>query len=607
MRHIVRNCLRGSIILVSGLAIAACSGLSDLPDLIDTGAANGAATGQISGVNAVRMRVAGKAMENGDYGVAARFYQTVADAVPASAEPLLGLGEAELAQGRLAEAESAFRTAVRLSPETAETNDALGRVLVSKGAFLEAIQYFRRALAKAPSAPLHNKLGVAHDLMGDGEAAQRHYRAALELDPETVTARNNLALSLAISERYPEAIAEMERVAARPGATQRHQQNLAFVYGMAGRLEDTGRVLGKTDIPESEQARNQALFERIRALAKAGDRSAVLDFLRSAKPGSSFADQMDQVPEPSAPTTGSVAAAPASDRGLRQDEMAVSAPAASASPTQAGAAGGAEAPAAPAADNDSGKSTPAPKPSKSGITDLARLTSAVQAPESAADSPQSAPSGPQAASQGPYRIQLASYRTEKTAMRGHGMLLAMLGERVTGLEILVRQSRSAAGGIDYRVRTPGLADRVAATGLCTEIVAAGHPDCLVIRHNPALWEAVAAPQPQPAAAAAAQYRIQLASYRTQARAARGRDILSKLLGDQMKALEILVKRSHSAESKSIDFTIRSIPLESREEGARLCDAVRAAGHPGCLVIRHGDAFWQIAGDDPGKRAAAETP
>jgi cell division septation protein DedD len=186
------------------------------------------------------------------------------------------------------------------------------------------------------------------------------------------------------------------------------------------------------------------------------------------------------------------------------------------------------------------------------------------------------------------------------------MLLAMLGERVAGLEILVRQSRDAAGGIDYRLRTVGLANREAAKGLCTEIVAAGHPDCLVIRHNPALWRPVAAIQPQPTAAAAAQYRIQLASYRTQTRAVRGREILSKLLGDQMKALEILVKRSHTGESKSIDFTVRSVPLESREEGARLCDAIRAAGHPGCLVIRHGDAFWQRAGDDPGKRAAAET-
>lgn len=592
MRQFVRNCLCGSIIVVSGLAIAACSGLSDLPELVDTGSANGAAEGKIDGVNAVRMRVAGKAMESGDYGVAARFYQTVADAVPASAEPLLGLGEAELAQGRLAEAEGAFRAAVRLSPEAADTNDALGRVLVSKGAFLEAIQHFRRALAKAPSASLHNKLGVAHDLMGDGAAAQRHYRAALELDPETVTARNNLALSLAISERYPEAIAEMERVAARPDATRRHRQNLAFVYGMAGRLEDTARVLGKTGIPESEQARNRALFERIRALAKAGDRSAVLDFLRSAKPGSSFADQMDQVPPPSAPRSENVAAAPATDRGLRQDEMAT--------PAQPGAA---DAPAAPSgpADKDSGTSTPAPKPLKSGTTDLANLSPTKQGAEEG----ESHHSASKAASEGLYRIQLASYRTEKTAMRGHGMLLEMLGERVAGLEILVRQSRSAAGGIDYRLRSAAPGDREAATRLCTEIIAAGHPDCLVIRHNPALWQAVAAAR-QPEVAANARYRVQLAAYRSETQALRGRAILSQLLGDQVKTLEVLVRRAHSAGSKSIDFTVRSVPLESREEGARLCDAIRTAGHPGCLVIRHGDAVWQHAGEDPDKRAAVET-
>jgi hypothetical protein len=194
-------------------------------------------------------------------------------------------------------------------------------------------------------------------------------------------------------------------------------------------------------------------------------------------------------------------------------------------------------------------------------------------------------------------------------MRGRKVLIDGLGERATGLEVLVRQPRRAeASAIDYRVRTMVPTDHDAATRLCTEIIAAGHPDCLVILHNAARGQSVPVTESRYAAGQAesgGDYRIQLASYRTERRAARGREFLSKLLGDKVAAMEVLVRRSHAEGTPSIDFTIRTASLQSREEGVQMCDAIRAAGHPGCLVILHNPARWQAVTTTESRAAAGE--
>lgn len=254
MRFLVRNFLRGLFVCTTGLAITACIGLSGDDSRWPTVDQPGdAAEAPLSGVNAIRLRVAQNALKNGEFDTAIRFFSSIQEAEPGHYEPLMGLGEASMAKRDFDAAEVAFRKAIGTFPRRAETYEGLGRALVAKNDFKGAIDAFNRALARAPSAAVHNKLGVAHDLMGDGEGAQKHYRNALLLDPDTVSARNNLALSLAISQKYDEAIGEMERVAALPAATDRHRQNLAFIYGMAGQFDAAARILGKQPQAGSEQ------------------------------------------------------------------------------------------------------------------------------------------------------------------------------------------------------------------------------------------------------------------------------------------------------------------------------------------------------------------
>src|SRR5690606_20158033 len=93
-------------------------------------------------------------------------------------------------------------------------------------------------------------------------------------------------------------------------------------------------------------------------------------------------------------------------------------------------------------------------------TEMARLAPAEQQPQPAEESAASAATVTAAVADGAqFRVQLASYRTESATLRGRKILLGLLGDRVAGLEALVRQPRKGAAGIDYRLRTGVIGDR----------------------------------------------------------------------------------------------------------------------------------------------------
>jgi len=564
MRHLVQRIVRGVIFCTVSIAIMSCAGTIDRsgseqsPNVtVDKSEEN------LPRIDAIRLRVARNALANGDYNTAIRFFESVRNSSPDHPAPLLGMAQAYLAAGSYREATQAFRDVLALDSDNEEALDGIGRTLVLAGQYEEAIDYFKRLLAEAPSAALYNRMGVAYDLMGDGENAQIHYRAALDMDPEAISPRNNLALSLAISESYAEAIEQMERVVAHPQATDKHRQNLAFIYGMAGENDVAAAGYSENGLSPSEIARKRALYKRIRALAKAGKRAEILEYLRSGKMTgeSALADNLSEPADPSMAT--------AMTDG--QDKLASGAPV--------------------------GRVVP-PKPLKNSRVLPAKKTRTAKASTSAKRASKwRGSSGISSVKDAFYRVQLAAYRTARTAVRGVKILKSILQDAAPTFEILVRQKRSAdKRGIDYRIRTPRVPNRNAAGDLCTKVQAAGHPDCLVILHNPRVWATVDRPystaQGSSAMAEPGEYRLRLASYRTERGAARGRTILKKLLGDLDVDLDILVRSERNSVPGAFDYQVRTGPIKSREVGLGLCEALRKAGHQGCLFVRQDNLRWK---------------
>ncbi|MBT5048905.1 MAG: tetratricopeptide repeat protein, partial [Rhodospirillaceae bacterium] len=452
MRHFVLQLMRGLLFCLVAISVTACSDLVQELQGEQSGMypalQSKVKITELARIDKIRMRVAQNALSNEDYDTAIRFFNSVHESAPVNPLPLIGLGEANLALGKLHEAETAYRSAVRVDPRSARALEGLGTVLVSRSAFEDAIDHFNRSLAQVPSASLHNKLGVAHDLKGDGIGAQRHYRAALVLDPNIVSARNNLALSLVVSQAYDEAIGEMEQVAAHPDSTARHKQNLAFVYGMAGRFDSASATLRENGVSQDEITQNRSIYSRMRDMAKKGNRTELLAFLRNAEPGDNLpevdlsqpaavsSDLASASPDapPEVPMTNGSAASSMSQDTLRKEDKVLPPNAMeniSKLPDNISEKPGDMSPAP-------GKKMPEPlpetlpepitKPVTKPVTEpapetapetkMAKLSDAAQ--PIAVKTPVSLPDVDLAT--GPYRIQLASYRTSKNTARGQNVL-----------------------------------------------------------------------------------------------------------------------------------------------------------------------------------------
>lgn len=113
--------------------------------------------------------------------------------------------------GRLDEAETSLREALRLKPDLADAHNGLGRVLDDLGRFEEAEASVRAALRVAPDdAFVHGTLGYILFHLGRANEAQASYRAALRLTPGSRELRVFLGLSLLLAGQLEEGWKEYE-------------------------------------------------------------------------------------------------------------------------------------------------------------------------------------------------------------------------------------------------------------------------------------------------------------------------------------------------------------------------------------------------------------
>lgn len=149
-----------------------------------------------------------------------------------------GLGEAS-AGGEPIEFddEARARRGPPASPEVAEAEEWIAR-----GEAGPAIRILERVIASNPrDVRAHFDLGLAHELREDFAAAERAYRAALDIDPHFAEALNNLGALLRDVGRAEEARALLRRaIEVRPGFASAHL-NLAFALEEAGDLEGAER------------------------------------------------------------------------------------------------------------------------------------------------------------------------------------------------------------------------------------------------------------------------------------------------------------------------------------------------------------------------------
>ena len=102
-----------------------------------------------------------------------------------------GLGAALFAQGFFAEAEVAYREALRLRPDDAQSHFDLWTVLEKQDKHAESEAAYREAIRVKPDhAEAHSRLGTALGHQGRWEEAEAACREAVRLSPDDARFRN---------------------------------------------------------------------------------------------------------------------------------------------------------------------------------------------------------------------------------------------------------------------------------------------------------------------------------------------------------------------------------------------------------------------------------
>lgn len=164
--------------------------------------------------------------------------------VPTDADARFNLGQVLLQLGRVPEAREQFAAAAKLQPEDPGIRQTLGATLLQEGQIREAITQLQEAISRKPNAAATYQLALAQSVAGDFTNAVASLRQTLTLQPDWVSALNDLAWTLATvpdaAVRRPE---EAVRLALRACELTTNQVarclgTLDAAYGAAGQFEN---------------------------------------------------------------------------------------------------------------------------------------------------------------------------------------------------------------------------------------------------------------------------------------------------------------------------------------------------------------------------------
>ncbi|MGY9005709.1 MAG: tetratricopeptide repeat protein [Alphaproteobacteria bacterium] len=220
-------------------------------------------------------RVARAMRDAGDPYSAINVYKRAHAADPENGAILVELAETLAAAGAYDEARDIMAKAVRIEPTNTRAIRGFANILISMGEPALAIPYFEEAITIRAQAATHNGHGVALDQINKPAEAKAAYQAGLSLAPGNASLKGNLALSLALTGDNDGAIALLSKMVRQGSSTPRIRQNLALIYGLAGRNANA-RILLRIDLDERSVANNIAYYEMVRGMASADRRKAVL-------------------------------------------------------------------------------------------------------------------------------------------------------------------------------------------------------------------------------------------------------------------------------------------------------------------------------------------
>jgi Flp pilus assembly protein TadD len=178
--------------------------------------------------------------------------------------------------GSVNEAIVSYNAALVRPGDTQGAQVGLAKAFLKTGKPELALSPLSKALEASPDDPKLLLLqGVTQDLAGRHREAQVYYRDGLVRAPGHPALTVNLALSLALSGNYPNAIAVLQPLAMSPAGSAQERQTLALIYGLNGSTAEAAR-LGRIDLDDAAVEHNLAYYQSLRELSPEARSQAIL-------------------------------------------------------------------------------------------------------------------------------------------------------------------------------------------------------------------------------------------------------------------------------------------------------------------------------------------
>ena len=232
------------------------------------------------------MHIADASRSAGDFSNAINLYRHAATMAPANPEPLVALGNTLLDMGNPDDAIVNYNAALKLNPDEPAALRGLAKAYLKTGRPELAASPLAVAYKGTPTDPkLLLLIGVADDFIGQHANAQARYQQGLKIAPTDRSLMLNLALSLALSEKFDAAIAELRPIAYAPTATPQERQTLALIYGLKGD-DKSALEMARRDLDAATAEHNLAFYATLRRLAPDARSRAILAASAGTKPSS---------------------------------------------------------------------------------------------------------------------------------------------------------------------------------------------------------------------------------------------------------------------------------------------------------------------------------
>jgi eukaryotic-like serine/threonine-protein kinase len=221
-------------------------------------------------------------------------YAGLADTYNVAAGYPTGIGSRQASQM----ADDATRKALELDDSLSEAHAARGMAMTSELKWSEAEPQFRRAIELNPNNAIAHYFYAVTFLVPENRVDQalEEYRTALSLDPLSTIIGANYAITLMVAHRYPEAVAQLQKVLERDPTSRPGTYKQSQLFATMGRFAEAIRAV-QTTVPNPmplspdakgycEAAKGMTGSVRTSALAIAysiaGDRDQAFQYLEKA-------------------------------------------------------------------------------------------------------------------------------------------------------------------------------------------------------------------------------------------------------------------------------------------------------------------------------------